>query len=315
MCTVPHRRYDTLVLVLTGPKLFSSVRADELIVIEFEQQLRSESMVEGTNFYGTRAPSRTSGMEVHLESLHVLGYSVMGNVLNSQEVDFFCALLDRIYKQQEDEFSAAELEKIGELDVARCLLAYDDEFLKLATHPRVLEVVQAVLGTYVVLHLQNGIICRPGRKHHQAAWHRDLPYQRFTSSRPLALNAYFCLCDYSDETGGTMFLPFSHRQEEIPSLEFIERHAHQPEVRAGSVIFFDSMIFHRAGSNSSDLIRRGINQVFTTGIIKQQIDLPTALGGRFGDDSFLKTLLGYASRPADNVRAFRTARLEAAALK
>jgi len=157
----------------------------------------------------------------------------------------------------------------------------------------------------------------PQRVHHQSAWHRDLPHQEFVSSRPLAVNVYICLEHFSRETGGTAFLPFSHREEKLPSRESLAALEVQPEVAAGSAIVFDSMLFHRAGRNTSNRIRRGVNQVFTTGILRQQIDLPgwlprqnPALHTTAVADPELRTLLGYEARTAESVAAYRKRRLE-----
>jgi hypothetical protein len=49
-----------------------------------------------------------------------------------------------------------------------------------------------------VLHLQNGIINMPNEEHHQSSWHRDLPYQNWTSSEPLACNVFYCLDNFNN---------------------------------------------------------------------------------------------------------------------
>ena len=76
----------------------------------------------------------------------------------------------------------------------------------------------------------------------------------------------------------------------------------------GSFIVFDSMLFHRAGVNRTDRVRRAVNQVYTIPLIAQQISLPAALGGRYNSDSQLARLLGYESAPAESVVAWRERR-------
>ena len=44
---------------------------------------------------------------------------------------------------------------------------------------------------------------------------------------------------------------------------------------------FDSMLFHRAGSNRSGRPRRGVNHVYGLPFLKPPISFPRALGGRF----------------------------------
>lgn len=261
-------------------------------------------------FYGVNAARDLSDdLERHVEALKIQGYSVLENALSPHEVEELNERVEQVYARQRSEVGEDVLEALKEKDVARCLLSYDDAFVPLAALDAVMPVVRAMLGNYVVLHLQNGIISRPSQEHHQSSWHRDLPYQFYVSSRPLAVNVYYCLCDYSPETGGTVFLPFSHREEQLPSLDYIQAHEVSPIVPAGSAIFFDSMLFHRAGHNTSTIVRRGINHVYTTGILRQQISLPSALDGRYRDDEFLSMLFGYGNATPGSVKDFRERRL------
>ena len=261
-------------------------------------------------FYGVEAAQDTDdAVARHVEAVRIQGFSVMENALSEADVAALNERVEAVYARQRDEFGEEALVALNEQNVARCLLAYDDAFVALAASEQVLPVVRALVGNYVVLHLQNGIISRPGQEHHQSSWHRDLPYQSFVSSRPLAVNVYYCLCDYTPETGGTMFLPFSHREEHLPSRSYIETHETTPVVPAGAALFFDSMLFHRAGYNSSSIVRRGINHVYTTGIIRQQISLPDALDGRHRDDPAHAVLLGYDNQTPGSVQAFRERRL------
>ncbi len=64
--------------------------------------------------------------------------------------------------------------------------------------------------------MQNGVINRPERVQAQTGWHRDLNYQHWVPSKPLAVSALVCLEDFNVETGGTAFLPSSHKFEAFP---------------------------------------------------------------------------------------------------
>lgn len=245
------------------------------------------------------------------EEVQLQGFSVCTNVLSEDELTRCREKMDAVYAQQEQEFGRAHLEAIKELNVARALCVYDEFFLRsVAAHPKVLAFMERVLGNYFVLHLQNGVINRPGEAHHQSSWHRDLPYQNFVSSKPLALNALFCIDPYTIETGCTWVVPFSHRNEYVPSNDYIEQHKQPLIAPPGSVVFFDSMLFHAAGYNASTIIRRAINNVYVTGIIRQQIDLPSALGGKYADDPQLARLLGYEAQTPKSVNEFRQRRMQ-----
>ena len=151
----------------------------------------------------------------------------------------------------------------------------------------------------------------PNEEHHQSSWHRDLPYQNWTSSDPLACNVFICIDDFNKETGGTFVLLFSHQFNLAPSIAYIEKHAVQVNAPAGSVILFNSMIFHKAGYNTSeDKIRRGVNQMYAKPIISQQINLPEFLNGKYSDDEFLSMLFGYKTKLSKSILEYRNLRLQ-----
>lgn len=248
-------------------------------------------------------------LERSAEELKWQGSTVLEEILSGDELDEARGRLDKVYERQvEEEEGEPRLKEIGEANLARMPLMYDDWFLRLPTERRLLEFVRFVLGEYVILHLQNGIINRPEETHHQASWHRDLPYQEWTSSKPLALGALFCIDDFSEETGGTLVLPGSHRMEVFPSRDYVSRFSRTVSAPAGSVIIFDAMLYHRAGENRSPRPRRAINHVFTIPILKQQIDLPRGLEGKFREDAEVARLLGYDSAVKASVREWRESR-------
>lgn len=256
--------------------------------------------------YGaTRVSQAKSQIEYNLEEFQNLGYTILENVLSPDEVSLLKNELDRVYSIQEQEFGKENLRSINEEFLARALLVYSEPFLELARKPEILQYISAVLGNYFILHLQNGIINMPKEEHHQSSWHRDLPYQNWVSSESIGFNVFYCLDAFTEYNGGTILLPFSHKIPHLPSEVYIEKHGIQIQAPAGSAVLFDSMLFHKAGYNRSDHIRRGVNLLYARAIVRQQIDLPEALGGRYADDPFLNMLLGYDNKPPSNVFKFR----------
>lgn len=248
--------------------------------------------------------------EFHLEEFYNLGYTIIENGLPTSELLVLKEELDKVYKIQEDELGRDNLDKIDETNLVRIPLAYSDLFAKLAAKEDFMYYVKKILGDFFVLHLQNGIINMPNEAHHQSSWHRDLPYQNWTSSEPLACNVYYCLDDFNSQTGATHILPFSHQFTSAPSTQYMERHSIQINAPAGSVILFNSMLFHKAGFNTSaNIIRRGINHVYVKPIISQQINLPKFLNGKYSDNDFLSMLLGYNTVLANSVFEYRNMRL------
>lgn len=258
---------------------------------------------------GQQATTATP-LESALEELRILGYTVLPQVLDAEALHTARQKLDLLLARQEEALGREALAAINELNLVRCPLAYDEFFLHMATQPRVLEAAAAALGHYYILHLQNGIINQAHEAHHQSSWHRDLPYQEFVISKPLALGALFCIDDFTPETGGTQVLPFSHREERMPSAGYVAKHTTDVVARAGDVLLFDAMLYHRAGYNRSGRTRRAVNHVYTAPLLKQQIDLPALLGDRYAADAPLARLLGYESAVATSDVQWRQKRLQ-----
>lgn len=262
--------------------------------------------------YGvTLQQQNTSDTDLRLEELRIKGFTIVPGVLDSNLLDEAKKRLADIYKIQEEHFGAAQLAAINEKDLVRAPLIYDDFFLyHVAANPKLLDLMKNILGDYFILHLQNGIINQPNEVHHQSSWHRDLPYQNFVISKPLAIGALFCIDDFTEDNGCTQVVPFTHKCETIPSKEYIAANKVAAVAKAGSVILFDAMLFHQAGYNSSNSTRRGVNNVYITPILKQQVDFPRAFGEKYANDQFLRRFLGYDSAVADNDQQWRENRIK-----
>jgi ectoine hydroxylase-related dioxygenase (phytanoyl-CoA dioxygenase family) len=261
------------------------------------------------SFYGRIVQTEVNNeIARHVEEIAVRGFTVIPNLFLEAELAAWRDKIDSIYEQQESEFGKDNLIAIQELNMCRAPLLYDFDFIQLATHPLVLSVVKQFLGDWFILNLQNAIINHPHQAHHQSSWHRDLPYQNWVISRPIAINALLAIDDFSEQTGGTHIVPFTHKTEVLPSDAYIDRNRVVAVAPAGSAIVFDTMLFHRAGSNSSENIRRAVNHLYTTPILKQQYDFPRALAEQTNIDPDIARLLGYTSQVPINVRAWRDAR-------
>lgn len=246
------------------------------------------------------------------EDVTLIGYTTIPDVLTDTQLQSIRGKLDTIYEQQVVEVDGEEnLHLINDAFTVRCPLAYDDEFLEVATHSAVLAIVERLLGDYFTLMLQNGILNYPakGTRQNAGAWHRDLNYQHFTSSRPLSISALFCIDQFSQETGGTHVLPASHKTEKFPSPDYVRSHEAVVNAPAGSVLVFDSMLFHRGGLNTSPNVRRAINHMYTLPFVKPQISFPQVLKGKFSDDAFLRKFLGYESEPGQSVPQWRQTKI------
>lgn len=245
--------------------------------------------------------------------LRINGYAILEGGFSSGFIDGLRAGLERTYANQVSEIGGDDvLRRMGDADIARCILAYEPDFITVATAPSLLELAKRALGPEFVLLQQNGIINRPERKSSLAQWHRDLSYQHWTSSKPLAINALFCIDDFTIENGATFVLPGTHHVAAFPPDRFVRKFEKQIEAPSGSYIVLDAMLFHRAGINRSANVRRGVNHVIGLPFMAQQIDIPSAVAGtgaQMPDGDAARKYLGYRWAPASSVADWRSRRM------
>jgi ectoine hydroxylase-related dioxygenase (phytanoyl-CoA dioxygenase family) len=266
----------------------------------------------GVSGYGiTETTQAGSWLSRAAEELTRGGYAVVSDVLDEGKIDAYRQSLQECYRKQVTEIGGVDaLAAIKDANIARLPLAYDASFLELATQQTILDVVRQMLGDSFVLLMQNGVINPTAGGHYQSNWHRDLNYQHWTSSRPLAVSALVCLDPFTAENGATLVLPGSHLAAAFPSDDYAIKNERQIIAPAGSIIFMDGMVFHRAGQNKSVAPRLGVNHVIGLPILSQQIDIPRSLNGKWADDPLLAKYLGYRWNPKPTVADWRRAKLE-----
>ena len=239
--------------------------------------------------------SVTDDIDKAVESVRGIGYAVINGDYDQGQIERLSAAFGRAHHEAARAHGGMDaLRAIDEHNTIRLPLAYEQEFVELARNERIAAICSRLIGDYFVLNQQNGVT-NPARTetYSQGAWHRDLPYQHVVLSRPIAVGALFCIDEFTNTNGATRVLPASHRHEAFPSESYVEAHATTVEAPAGSFIVIDSMLFHTGGQNTTETARRGVNHVYTTPIIRQQIEIPAALGDSFTTDGKLRRLLGY----------------------
>lgn len=225
--------------------------------------------------YGVRERTSVGSLlDEAVEQVRTLGYAVLDSGYSADELASLSSRFDAARERYVQLHGLASLEAIDEHNNVRLMMAYERAFLDLALNRNLLAAVAGLISGKFVLNQQNGIINPSNERYNQGAWHRDLPYQHFVSSTPLAVNALFCIDDFTVENGATFVLPASHKSGAFPSPSFVERHALQVEAKAGQFILLDCMMFHSGGYNASNRVRRAVNHVFNIPYFKQQIRIP-----------------------------------------
>ncbi|MCI2394949.1 phytanoyl-CoA dioxygenase family protein [Aliiroseovarius sediminis] len=197
-------------------------------------------------------------------------------------------------------------EDAGKLDLQRRvwnLLAKGDVFSTMATHPVLMDILRAFLGTEFIMGSIAANRILPGGPGQEP--HVDYPYWDFhkPDTHPVGLNASFpmnaqvsiLLDPFTEESGATGYVPGSQRELRYPAPkdEFhkrCERMTGQP----GDVALFYGATWHCAMPNNADHDRSAILIQYLPKWVKPMEEMPAALPQEFLDHASpdMRQLLG-----------------------
>lgn len=212
------------------------------------------------------------------------GYIVLRGLADADT----CAAIERVARRELEaargpvEYEAelgypgapASRDAAGGGTVRRLKQAYDRDavFQRWATGEPVASLVNALLGEPARLTLahHNCVMTKHPHYGSQTGWHRDTRYWSF--QRPELVTVWLALGDEDERNGGLRVIPGSHLASLAPGqldpAEFlVESHpASAPllrqtvslALRRGDVLCFDSMLFHSAGQNHTDVVKLSV---------------------------------------------------------
>jgi len=129
------------------------------------------------------------------------------------------------------------------------LLSRSPVFIDLVEHPVALRLLRSVLGWPMLLGNISGNITGPGGA--EGLLHAD---QIFLSepwpAEPQGANAAWCIDDFTAANGATRFVPGSPLLNRMPT-EDVGVEAVPMEAPAGSLVVFDSRMWHQTGANTT----------------------------------------------------------------
>ena len=188
--------------------------------------------------HGVRNKNKSkNSIELCLEELKIKGYTKIKSGLSRKDIISIRNQIDKIYEIQVRELGGPKiLKSLSDENMARGVAGYNDIFIKVATLKPIKEICKRILGPVYTLISQNGVISKPKNYQSTYAWHRDLNYQHFTSSKPIAISMLLCVDEFNSETGGTYILSGTHIQEEF-LLILGRKKSRSNKCRHGDLIF------------------------------------------------------------------------------
>lgn len=147
-----------------------------------------------------------------------------------------------------------------------------------------------------ILNSFGGAINTRGHTSYAQRIHRDI--RSYSGDMPLLLNTLVMLDDFTTDNGATYMLTGSHKRAEKPNDAAFYAAAERTVGPAGSVLVFNSNVWHAGGDNTTDRARRSVTPMYCKPFIKQQYDYPRAVGYDRGDElaPHTRQILGYNAR-------------------
>lgn len=148
-------------------------------------------------------------------------------------------------------------------------------------------------GAAFILHAFNPASVSPAAKSYLHRIHRDV--RTFGGDFRFMLNVLVMVDPFTTENGATHVLSGSHRSSTPPADDVFWAESERLVGPAGSIVLFDSNLWHAAGSNHTDRTRTALTLSYSRAFVKQQMDYPRFLGSEFGAKASprLRQLLGY----------------------
>jgi ectoine hydroxylase-related dioxygenase (phytanoyl-CoA dioxygenase family) len=244
--------------------------------------------------------TETDWLPTALEALRCAGCAVVTDVLAPELIARVRPAMYEAQAHIRTDISQQRLDRAGEIGVVRNMPRYDPLFLELIALPEMLALVDRTVSDTAIMHLQTGLILTPWEETagqvFQHTFHQDFP--RYMNGYLASINAMLAIDAFTAENGGTLVVPGTHQRSERPQQSYLHAAAVPIECPPGSMILFDSTLWHAAGRNMTGTDRLAINHQFTRSFFKQQLDYVRALGEELvlSQPPRVQQLLGWYTR-------------------
>jgi ectoine hydroxylase-related dioxygenase (phytanoyl-CoA dioxygenase family) len=228
--------------------------------------------------------------------LQLRGWSLFENVLGPEWVESMrrdsLAWIDRCNALQ----IARGINELGDNTGHHTLGGDDslDRFINLNVLHRQVDAYFA--GKPYILHAFNPVGGAPKACTYVHRIHRDA--KTHIPGFRLKLNMLVMLDDFTADNGATQLLEGSHRLEDKPPEEYFDKHHRCVIAAAGSIVLFDSNLWHRGGFNSTGRHRVALTLAFSVPFVKPQLDYARMLGPAYAERiaPLTRQILGYDAR-------------------
>jgi ectoine hydroxylase-related dioxygenase (phytanoyl-CoA dioxygenase family) len=222
--------------------------------------------------------------------LDEFGYCLLPNALDPDQLG---RVRDRLYAQAARETAEGWAVKYdADSQAVLNLVSKGQEFVDLVEAPKILELVEHLIGRTPLLSSITCNIIGPGTK--AQALHGDQAILPAPWPRAEVCNVAWMIDDFTAENGATVIVPGSHKFGTHP--DYANLPVGEPVVApAGTAMVFDGRLWHGGGENRSNRRRHGILAYYCAPYIRQQENpfLSVDKSVIEGASERLRSLLGY----------------------
>lgn len=242
-------------------------------------------------------------MQKVIEEMNIYGCTSLGRFLANEEITEFKSDLEKKKLEDIEEFGEEHLLKF-DYEHVRDLARFGGKYYKLLENKILNKYIDNILNDKAVVHSYNAIInhnLHSGMVGYK--FHRDQPFFKDTRTSVIVM---IPLVDYSSENGSTEYVASTHLFETMPSDNFMNSHCISTSGKAGEAYMVDAALWHRAGTNKTNISRPMIVIKYTLAPFKQQVDFVNSSGAMLETASELvKQRLGWNVRVCQNYVEFR----------
>lgn len=159
---------------------------------------------------------------------------------------------------------------------AHHLLADGKSFLDLLQRAYLHEYLKSFFEGNYILNTFGGNLNLRKQFTYASVVHRDV--RTYTREIKFLMNIIIMLDDFTLDNGATYLLSGSHLKQAKPTDEEFFSTADRAVGKSGSIVLWDSNIWHAAGENKTDSPRRSLSLIYSKPFMKQQFDYPRSVG-------------------------------------
>ena len=220
------------------------------------------------------------------------GMVLINNALSSNEVIKLKNELKTSIQKESEYHGSNDYQDYG---MVLCCAKYGGNFLKIFENDSIFQPFEYVLGKDCIMYSNTSSAMPPNKSNYSKRIHIDAPIE-YPNNYHLRMLSLILLDDFTNDNGGTWFLPKSHLLQKKPDDSLFYKKAKRLNAKAGSILYWNPKIWHAGGDNITNKWRDAFTIVMTRPFCKQRLNIPLLLG-RVNINDKAKRRLGYLNIP------------------